>query len=41
MSGIQTWIALPQAKEEMAPAFEHVPKADLPLIEATARPRGS
>ena len=34
MSGIQTWIALPQAKEEMAPAFEHVPKADLPLIEA-------
>ena len=34
MSGIQTWIALPQAKEEMAPAFEHVAKADLPLIEA-------
>ena len=34
MSGIQTWIALPQAKEEMAPAFEHVPKAELPLIEA-------
>jgi len=34
LSGIQTWLALPQAKEEMDPAFEHVPKEDLPLIEA-------
>ncbi len=40
LSGIQTWLALPTAKEEIEPAFEHVPKADLPVIEgggATAR----
>src|SRR5205085_5907209 len=34
LSGIQTWLALPSDKEEMDPAFEHVPKTDLPLIEA-------
>src|SRR3546814_1024023 len=33
LSGIQTWIALPDGCEEMAPAFEHVDKADLPVIE--------
>jgi redox-sensitive bicupin YhaK (pirin superfamily) len=33
LAGIQTWIALPAAKEEMDPAFEHVTKADLPLVE--------
>jgi redox-sensitive bicupin YhaK (pirin superfamily) len=33
LSGIQTWLALPAAKEEIEPAFEHVAKADLPLIE--------
>ncbi|RIA36850.1 hypothetical protein DFR49_4141 [Hephaestia caeni] len=33
LSGIQTWIALPDGREEMAPAFEHVAKADLPAIE--------
>jgi redox-sensitive bicupin YhaK (pirin superfamily) len=33
LSGIQTWIALPTAKEEIDPAFEHVAKDDLPLIE--------
>ena len=40
LSGIQTWIALPEAVEEMAPAFEHVTRADLPVITgggATAR----
>jgi len=40
LSGIQTWLALPAAKEEMAPAFEHVPKSDLPIvggIDAAAR----
>lgn len=31
--GIQSWIALPRAREEIAPAFEHVPAASLPLIE--------
>src|SRR5262245_47297631 len=34
LSGIQTWLALPTAKEEIDPAFEHVAKADLPVIEA-------
>lgn len=40
LSGIQTWLALPQAKEEIAPAFEHVPRDDLPVVSgagATAR----
>jgi redox-sensitive bicupin YhaK (pirin superfamily) len=32
LSGIQTWLALPTAKEEMDPAFEHVARDDLPLI---------
>ena len=34
LSGIQTWLALPMAKEETDPAFEHVPRADLPTVEA-------
>ena len=34
LSGIQTWIAMPEAQEEIDPAFEHVAKADLPMIEA-------
>jgi redox-sensitive bicupin YhaK (pirin superfamily) len=33
LSGIQTWIALPRAKEEIDPAFEHVPKDRLPVVE--------
>ena len=40
LSGIQTWIAMPEDREEMDPAFEHVEKAALPVIEghgATAR----
>ena len=32
LSGIQTWLALPTAKEEMDPAFEHVAQDRLPLI---------
>ncbi|MBI1173328.1 pirin family protein [bacterium] len=32
--GIQTWIALPEDKEDMAPSFEHHGKETLPLIEA-------
>jgi hypothetical protein len=31
--GMQTWLALPDGREEVAPAFDHVPGADLPLIE--------
>lgn len=33
LSGIQCWIGLPQAKEEMAPSFSHYGVADLPYIE--------
>ncbi|MGC5795934.1 pirin family protein [Sphingomonas sp. NFX23] len=34
LSGIQTWLAMPEAVEEIDPAFEHVTKAQLPTIEA-------
>jgi redox-sensitive bicupin YhaK (pirin superfamily) len=40
LSGIQTWLALPSDKEEIDPAFEHVPKDRMPVVEgagATAR----
>ncbi|WP_137754272.1 pirin family protein [Sphingopyxis sp. L1A2A] len=33
ISGMQTWLALPDGKEEIDAAFEHVAKEDLPLIE--------
>ncbi|WP_417613739.1 pirin family protein [Parasphingorhabdus sp.] len=33
MFGMQTWLALPDGKEEMDPAFENVGTADLPIIE--------
>ncbi len=32
--GIQTWVALPEDREDMAPDFEHHKEATLPLIEA-------
>jgi redox-sensitive bicupin YhaK (pirin superfamily) len=31
--GMQTWLALPDGGEEIAPAFDHAPSDDLPLIE--------
>ncbi|WP_105383488.1 pirin family protein [Neorhizobium alkalisoli] len=31
--GIQTWLALPDAQEDMAPLFEHYGKGSLPMIE--------
>ena len=31
--GMQTWLALPDGKEELDPAFEHVPTDGLPLVE--------
>jgi hypothetical protein len=34
LHGIQTWIALPDGQEEIVPAFEHVPAAELPVLEA-------
>ena len=33
LSGIQTWIALPDESEEIAPAFEHVTADALPIVE--------
>jgi len=33
LSGIQTWLALPDGKEEIDPAFEHVAAAALPVVE--------
>src|SRR3546814_17142470 len=33
LSAIQTWLALPDGREEMDPAFEHVPEDALPVIE--------
>jgi hypothetical protein len=35
LSGIQTWLALPKAREEIEPAFEHVPSTNLPLVEGS------
>jgi redox-sensitive bicupin YhaK (pirin superfamily) len=35
--GIQTWVALPDAAEEGAAAFEHAPKASLPLLEGEGK----
>jgi redox-sensitive bicupin YhaK (pirin superfamily) len=40
LSGIQTWLAMPEEREEIDPDFQHVAKADLPVIDgdgATAR----
>jgi redox-sensitive bicupin YhaK (pirin superfamily) len=31
--GMQTWLALPDGREEVDPAFDHVPADGLPLIE--------
>jgi redox-sensitive bicupin YhaK (pirin superfamily) len=33
ISGIQTWVGLPAADEEMAPSFLHVGAAELPVLE--------
>lgn len=34
ISGLQTWLALPDGKEEIAPAFENTARADLPSVDA-------
>ena len=31
--GMQTWLALPDGREEIAPAFDHVPADGLPMVE--------
>ena len=35
--GIQTWIALPEEKEDDPAAFVHVPKGDLPFLEGEGK----
>lgn len=40
IAGLQTWVALPEEHEEVAPSFQHVPAADVPeRFEADARVR--
>ena len=34
MHGIQAWVGLPQAHEEMEPSFHHHPSSDLPVVES-------
>ncbi|MGB0749679.1 MAG: pirin family protein [Magnetospiraceae bacterium] len=33
LHGLQVWLALPSDKQEIAPAFEHVPASDIPMID--------
>ena len=33
LNGIQTWLAMPKATEEVPPAFEHTAASDLPLLD--------
>lgn len=33
LSAIQTWLALPDGREEMDPAFEHIGEAGLPVLD--------
>lgn len=35
--GVQTWLALPEDREDMSPAFEHFGKGDLPMLEAEGK----
>ena len=37
LAGIQTWVALPESTEDSAPAFEHVGKSQLPLLEGEGK----
>jgi redox-sensitive bicupin YhaK (pirin superfamily) len=34
ISGLQTWLALPDGKEEIAPMFEHTLQSELPVIQS-------
>src|SRR6266404_3893925 len=33
LHGIQSWVALPEAHEEVAPRFDHYPASTLPLLQ--------
>ncbi len=41
LSGIQTWLAMPEAVEEIDPAFEHIPPMRCRRSRGRGRPRGS
>jgi redox-sensitive bicupin YhaK (pirin superfamily) len=34
ISGLQTWLALPDGKEEIAPRFDHILQSELPVIQS-------
>jgi redox-sensitive bicupin YhaK (pirin superfamily) len=34
LHGLQTWVALPAAAEEIEPSFEHYPARDIPCVDA-------
>ena len=36
-AGFQTWMALPKDKEDVDPAFEHIPESELPVIEGEGK----
>jgi redox-sensitive bicupin YhaK (pirin superfamily) len=33
IEGLQTWLAMPEAEAEADPAFQHVPSAEVPVVE--------
>ena len=33
--GMQTWLALPDGREDIDPAFDHVPGTELPVVESS------
>lgn len=37
MFGLQTWLALPEAREDAPAAFAHLPRADLPELEGEGK----
>src|SRR4029079_10812876 len=38
LCGMQTWLALPDGKEEIDPTFDHVPANGLAVVDTTGRP---
>ncbi|MBV1788003.1 pirin family protein [Marinobacterium sp. D7] len=38
LHGLQLWLALPEAQEEIEPAFYHYPAADIPTVEIAGVP---
>lgn len=38
LHGLQLWLVLPEADEEVAPAFHHYPSADIPALEVQGVP---